>query len=91
MIRDNASTSTRIDWRRGGTITSRKLWETRSGLLGSLLGVRVSWGRGGSRRAEPAGGFRMEGGRRRGPRRGFKSPDLGVESGRAEVWCVGVK
>ena len=84
MIRDNASTSTRIDWRRGGTITSRKLWETRSGHLGSLLGVRVSWGRGRSRRAEPAQGFTMEGGRRRGPRRDFKSPDLGVESGRAE-------
>ena len=31
-----------------------------------------------------AGAFRMEGGRRRGPRRGSKSPDLGVESGRAE-------
>ena len=31
-----------------------------------------------------AGAFRMEGGRRRGPRRGFKSPDLGVESGCAE-------
>jgi len=31
-----------------------------------------------------AGAFRMEGGRRRGPRRGFKSPDLGVESDRAE-------
>ena len=31
-----------------------------------------------------AGAFRMEGGRRRGPRRGFKSLDLGVESGRAE-------
>jgi len=43
MIRDNASTSTRIDWRRGGTITSRKLRETRSGHLGSHLGVRVSW------------------------------------------------
>jgi len=37
------------------------------------------------------GGFRMEGGRIRGPRRGFKGPDLGVESGRAEVWCLGVK
>ena len=44
MIRDNASTSTRIDWRRGGTITSRKLRETRSGHLGSHLGARVSWG-----------------------------------------------
>ena len=44
MIRDNASTSTRIDLRRGGTITSRKLQETRSGHLGSYLGVRVSWG-----------------------------------------------
>ena len=47
MIRDNVSTSTRIDWRRGGTITSRKLRETRSGHLGSHLGVRVSWERGG--------------------------------------------
>ena len=28
--------------------------------------------------------FRMEGGRRRGPRRGLKAPDLGVESNRAE-------
>ena len=28
--------------------------------------------------------FRMEGRRRRGPRRGLKAPDLGVESGRAE-------
>ena len=37
-----------------------------------------------TKRAEPALVFRMEGGRRRGPRRGFKSPDLGVESGRAE-------
>ena len=35
--------------------------------------------------------FRMEGGRRRGPRRGLKGPHLGVESGHAEVWCVGVK
>ena len=88
MIRDNASTSTRIDWRRGGTITSRKLRETRSGHLESHLGVRVSWGPWGI--WEPAV-FRMEGGRRRGPRRGLKGPDLGVESGRAEVWCVGVK
>ena len=44
MIRDNASTSTWIDWRRGGTITLRKLRETRSGHLGSYLRVRVSWG-----------------------------------------------
>jgi len=55
MIRDNASTSTRIDWRRGGTITSRKLRETRSWHLGPLLGARVSWGRGGEeQRGEPA-------------------------------------
>ena len=47
MIRDNASTSTRIDWRRGGTITSRKLREMRSWHLGSILGPRVSWWRGG--------------------------------------------
>ena len=40
---------------------------------------------GGRTREEEADGFRMEGGRRRGPRRGFKSPNLGVESGRAEV------
>ena len=44
MIRDNVSTSMRIEWRRGGTITSRKLRETRSGHLGSHLGARVSWG-----------------------------------------------
>ena len=81
MIRDNASTSTRIDWRRGGTITSRKLRETRSGHLGSILGVRVSWGPWG---IWGQAVFRMEGGRRRGPRRGLKGADLGVESGRAE-------
>ena len=44
----------------------------------------------GRREREEAGGFRMEGGRR-GPRRGLKGPDLGVESGRAEVWRLGVK
>ena len=54
MIRDNASTSTRIDWRRGGTITSRKLRETRSGHLGSHLGVRVLWGPWGETNREPA-------------------------------------
>ena len=91
MIRDNASTSTRIDWRRGGTITSRKLRETRSGHLGSHLGVRVSWGPWRRRTESRAGAFRMKRGRRRGSRRGFKSPDLGVESGRAEVWWLGVK
>ena len=35
--------------------------------------------------------FRMEERRRRGPRRGLKGPDLGVESDHAEVWCVDVK
>ena len=45
----------------------------------------------GRREREEADGFRMEGGRRRGPRRGLKGPDLGVESGRAEVWRLGVK
>ena len=45
----------------------------------------------GRREREEAGGFRMTGGRRRGPRRGLKWPDLGVESGRAEVWRLGVK
>jgi len=45
----------------------------------------------GEKRQRRGAGFRMEGGRRRGPRRGFKGPDLGVESGRAEVWCLGVK
>ena len=48
----------------------------------------AAWGR---REREEAGGFRMEGGRRRGPRRGLKGLDLGVESGRAEVWRLGVK
>ena len=62
----------------------RKLRETRSGHLGSHLGVRVSWRPWGETNRERAGAFRMEGGRRMGPRRGFKSPDLGVESGRAE-------
>jgi hypothetical protein len=90
MIRDNASTSTRIDWRRRGTITSRKLRETRSGHLGSLLGVRVSWGAGEPKNRQ-APVFRMKEGSRRGPRRGLKGLDLGVESGRAEVWCLGVK
>ena len=46
--------------------------------------ARVWWRRGGEETERRAVGFRMEGGRRRGPRRGFKSPDLGVESGRAE-------
>ena len=45
----------------------------------------------GRREREEVGGFKMEGGRRRGPRRGLKGPDLGVESGRAEVWRLGVK
>jgi hypothetical protein len=86
MIRDNASTSTRIDWRRGGTITSRKLRETRSWHLGSLLGVRVSWGRGGAEEQTGAG-LQNEGRKKKGPRRGLKGADLGVESGRAEV-CI---
>ena len=47
MIRDNVSTSTRIEWRRGGTITSRKLREPRSWHLGSILEARVWWRRGG--------------------------------------------
>ena len=54
MIRDNASTSTRIDWRRRGTITSSKLRETRFGHLGSHLGVRVSWRLCGETNREPA-------------------------------------
>ena len=91
MIRDNVSTSTWIEWRRGGTITSRKLREPRSWHLGSILEARVWWRRGGEETERRAGGLRMEGGRRRGPRRGLKGPDLGVESGRAEVWCVGIK
>ena len=37
----------------------------------------AAWGR---REREETGGFRMEGGRRRGPRLGLKGPDLGVES-----------
>jgi len=64
MIRANASTSTWIDWRRGGPITSRKLRETRSGHLGSHLGVRVSWGPWGI--WEPWGNGGGEGTRRRG-------------------------
>ena len=47
MIRDNVSTSTRIEWRRGGTITSRKLRETRSWHRGSILEPRVWWRHGG--------------------------------------------
>jgi len=66
MIRDNVSTSTRIEWRRGGTITSRKLRETRSWHRGSILEPRVWWRRGGEEKEREAGGFRMEGGRRRG-------------------------
>jgi len=66
MIRDNVSTSTRIEWRRGGTITSRKLREPRSWHRGSILGVRVCWRRGGEEKEMEAGGFRMKGGRRRG-------------------------
>ena len=91
MIRDNASTSTRIDWRRGWTITSRKLRELRSWHLGLILEARVWWRRWGEETERRAGGFRMEGGRRRGSRRSLKGPDLGVESGRAEVWRLGVK
>ena len=53
--------------------------------------ARVWWRRGGEEIERRAGGLRMEGGRRRGPQRGLKGPDLGVESGRTEVWCVGVK
>ena len=86
MIRDNASTSTRIDWRRGGTITSSKLRETRSGHLESHLGLEFRGGHGGfgSRlssewREEEEGSL------------GLKGPDLGVESGHAEVWRLGVK
>jgi len=64
MIRDNVSTSTRIEWRRGGTITSRKLREKRSGHRGSILEVRVSGGPGGI--WEPWGNGGGEGTRRRG-------------------------
>ena len=46
--------------------------------------ARVWWWRGGEETERRAGGLRMEGGRRRGPRRGLKAPDLGVESNRAE-------
>jgi len=66
MIKDNVSTSTRIEWRRGGTITSRNLREPRSWHRGSILGVRVWWRRGGEEEEREAGGFRMKGGRRRG-------------------------
>ena len=51
--------------------------------------VRVSWGPWGI--WEPWGNGGGEGRRRRGPRRGLKGPDLGVESGHAEVWRLGVK
>ena len=47
------------------------------------MGVRVWWRRGGEEKERRPAVFRMEGGRR-GPRRGLKGPDLGVESGRAE-------
>ena len=64
MIRDNVSTSTRIEWRKGGTITSRKLRETRSEHRGSILKVRVSWEPWGI--WEPWGNGGGEGTRRRG-------------------------
>ena len=88
MIRDNVSTSTRIEWRRGGTITSRKLRETRSGHQGSILEVRVSWGAIGDL---GAGGGMEEGREEEEGGLGLKGPDLGVESGHAEVWRLGVK
>ena len=37
------------------------------------------------------GEWRMGGNKKKGPRRGLKGPDLGVESGHAEVWRLGVK
>jgi len=44
-------------------------------------------------RREREGGrrFQNEGRKKKGPRRGLKGPDLGVESGHAEVWRLGVK
>ena len=53
--------------------------------------ARVWWRRGREEKETRPAVFRMEGGRKRGPRRGLKGPDLGVESGRAEVWLLGVK
>ena len=83
MIRDNASTSTRIDWSRGGTITSRKLRETRSGHLESHLGLEFRGGRGGvgSRRSSEFGrrGGMEEGREEEEGGLGLKGPDLGVE------------
>ena len=52
--------------------------------------VRVSWGPWGI--WEPWGNGGGEGiTKKKGPRRGLKGPDLGVESGHAEVWSLGVK
>ena len=47
----------------------------------------AAWGR---REREEAGRLQNGGRRKKGPRRGLKGPDLGVESGRAEVWRLGV-
>ena len=35
--------------------------------------------------------WRRGGKKKKGPRRGLKGPDLGVESDHAEVWRLGVK
>ena len=37
------------------------------------------------------GEWRRGGKKKKGPRRGLKGADLGVESGRAAVWSLGVK
>ena len=44
-------------------------------------------------RRERDGGrwFQNEGRKKKGPRHGLKGLDLGVESGHAEVWRLGVK
>ena len=48
----------------------------------------ATWGR---RDREESRRFQNGGRKKKGPRHGLKGPDLGVESGRAEIWRLGVK
>jgi len=87
----------RTDWKRGRSITSGNRRQARSGRLEEHLGVRVCCGADGRERQQATANReeewreanREEEWRERGrrvPRCGLMCLDLGVESGRAEVW-----
>ena len=55
------------------------------------MGAVGDLGAGGLHNLGAVGEWRRGGKKKKGPRRGLKGPDLGVESDHAEVWRLGVK